>query len=61
MGKMNVVGITKDGVVHEWIDGKWFPPVVAPAHIHEKLLRKLNANEEARYYERVRQEKDRSK
>ena len=48
---MNVVGITKDGVTHEWIDGKWVPPVVAPAHIHEKLLRKLNANEEVRYRE----------
>jgi len=53
---MNVVGITKDGVTHEWIDGKWIPPVVAPAHIHEKLLRKLNANEEARYREQKNKE-----
>lgn len=53
---MNVVGITKDGVTHEWIDGKWVPPVVAPAHIHEQIVRKLNANEEARQHERVRQE-----
>ena len=53
---MNVVGITKDGVTHEWIDGKWIPPVVAPAHIHEKLLRKLNANEEVRYREQKNKE-----
>lgn len=59
MGKMNVVGITKDGVVHKKIDGNLIPPVVIPAHIHEQILRKLNANEEARQYERVRQEKDR--
>lgn len=55
---MNVVGVTKDGVVHEWIDGKLVPPVVVPAHIHEQILRKLNAKEEARHRERVREEND---
>ena len=54
---MNVVGITKDGVVHKKIDGKLIPPVAIPAHIHEQILRKLNANEEARQYERSNKEK----
>lgn len=39
---MNVIGVTKDGVVHEWKDGKWVPEIIVPCHIHEKVLRNIN-------------------
>lgn len=53
---MSVVGITKDGVVHEVIDGKLVPPIVVPDHIHEQLLRIINQSRQEAYDEQIRQE-----
>ncbi|MBM6615593.1 hypothetical protein JTF06_11925 [Desemzia sp. RIT804] len=53
---MNVVCITKDGVVHKRVNGKHEPPIVVPAHIHEKAVRKINAIKEARYREQKNKE-----
>lgn len=39
---MEVIVKTKDGVVHDLIDGKWVPEIIVPDHIQEKILRGIN-------------------
>ena len=39
---MAVTAVRKDGSKHTFINGKWEPPITAPAYIHERVLRKIN-------------------
>lgn len=39
---MEVIVKTKDGVVHDLIDGKYVPEIIVPYYIHEKILRGIN-------------------
>lgn len=39
---MNVKAVTKDKVVHSFVEGKWVPEITVPSHIHEKTLRNIN-------------------
>lgn len=39
---MQVTGQTKDGTVHRFINGKWELPIVVPASVHERALRRVN-------------------
>lgn len=40
---MELIGITQDGVEHKIVNGKWEPPIIVPAYLHERLLRNMNA------------------
>lgn len=39
---MQVTGQTKDGTVHRFINGEWELPIVVPASVHERALRRVN-------------------
>ena len=39
---MVVTAVRKDGSKHSFINGKWEPPITAPAYMHERVLRKIN-------------------
>lgn len=39
---MEVIAHTQDGVVHRVVNGKWEPPIVVPASVHERALRRVN-------------------
>lgn len=39
---MAVTAVRKDGSKHSFINGKWEPPITAPAYMHERVLRKIN-------------------
>lgn len=39
---MKVIGVTQDGVIHNFVNGKWEPPIIVPTYIHDRALRRVN-------------------